>query len=106
MCDSHIYATPIYDVKARGGLLAGAEFRKSAAAEQIAAILEGHGVGIYGGRSVIRESTTMMFYGEEAEAMFEAMDQFLNDHLICAGAVVAIRQGSKLREVVIPQAVN
>lgn len=75
-------------------------------AEQIGAILEDRGVGQYGGRAVIPESTTLMFYGPEAEALFEVMEQFLQDHLICAGATVAIRQRGKLREVVIPRPVN
>jgi hypothetical protein len=34
------------------------------------------------------------------------MEGFLKDHLICAGATVAIRQRDMLREVVIPQTVN
>lgn len=75
-------------------------------AEQISAILEGDGIGGYGGRAIIPETTTLIFYGSDAEAMFSAMERFLLDHLICEGAVVGIRQGGKLREVVIPQVVN
>jgi hypothetical protein len=55
---------------------------------------------------VIPESTTLWFYGADAEAIFQAMEEFLKDHLICAGATVAIRQCGMMREVVIPQAVN
>jgi hypothetical protein len=75
-------------------------------AEQIAAILESKKAGDYGGRVVIPESMTLMFYGPDGEAMFEAIEQYLNDHLICAGAIVAVRQGTKLREIVIPQVLN
>jgi tetratricopeptide (TPR) repeat protein len=75
-------------------------------AEQLAAILESQDAGRYGGRAVIPESTTLMFYGEDAEGMFKVMEQFLLDHCICSGAVVAIRQGAKLREVIIPQTLN
>jgi hypothetical protein len=38
--------------------------------------------------------------------MFDAMKQFLSDHLIFAGAVVSIRQGKNVRQVVIPTIVN
>jgi hypothetical protein len=38
--------------------------------------------------------------------MFVAMEQFLADHLIFAGAVVTIRQGKSVRQVVIPNIVN
>ncbi len=75
-------------------------------AEQIAGILEEQDAGFYGGRVVIPESTTLWFYGPDGEAIFRAIDQFLKDHLICAGATIAIRQSGKMREVVIPQQVN
>ena len=75
-------------------------------AEQLAGILADRDSGFYGGRVVIPESTTLWFYGPDAEAIFQDMVQFLKDHLICAGAMVAIRQGGKMREVVIPQVVN
>jgi hypothetical protein len=52
------------------------------------------------------ESIALIFYGENAQAMFEAMEQFLSDHLIFAGAVVSIRQGKGVRQVVIPTIVN
>jgi tetratricopeptide (TPR) repeat protein len=71
--------------------------------EQLAEILAERGAGFYGGRVVIPESTTLWFYGADAEATFQAMDEFLKDHLICAGATVAIRQRGMMREVVIPQ---
>ena len=75
-------------------------------AAQLAEILEEQGAGFYGGRVVIPESTTLWFHGADAEAIFQAMEGFLKDHLICAGATVAIRQRDMLREVVIPQTVN
>lgn len=75
-------------------------------AEQIAAILENQEAGRYGGRAIIPESTTLMFYGADAEEMFKVMEQFLLDHCICSGATIAIRQGAKLREVIIPQTLN
>ncbi len=75
-------------------------------AEQLAGILSESDAGFYGGRVVIPESTTLWFYGADAEAIFQAMEEFLKDHVICAGAAVGIRQAGKMREVVIPQLVN
>lgn len=76
------------------------------AAEQISAILESKEAGFYGGRTVIPESTTLIFYGDDGEVLFHAMEQFLLDHLIFAGATVTIRQGASTREAVIPQPLN
>jgi tetratricopeptide (TPR) repeat protein len=75
-------------------------------AEQIGAILAMRNAGRYGGRIVIPESTTLWFYGEDADAIYRAMEQYLTDHAVCAGAVVAIRQGTSLRELVVPQVTN
>lgn len=75
-------------------------------AEQLSAILEDRDVGIYGGRVTIPECVTLLFYGEDAEAIYEAMGQFLADHSIFDGATVSIRQGKALRQVVMPQRVN
>lgn len=75
-------------------------------AEQIGTILLQEDLGRYGGRVMIPESTTLWFYGEDGEAMFVAMRQYLEDHAVCAGATVGIRQGDKLREVVMPQVTN
>ena len=38
--------------------------------------------------------------------MFEAMEQFLSDHVIFNGAVVSIRQGKNVRQVVMPTIAN
>lgn len=75
-------------------------------AEQIGTILLQKSLGRYGGRATIPESTTLWFYGDDGEAMFTAMRQYLEDHAVCAGATVGIRQGDKLREVVMPQVTN
>lgn len=74
--------------------------------EQIFSILSEAKLGESGGRVLTPESITLIFYGENAQAMFEAMEQFLSDHLIFAGAVVSIRQGKSVRQVVIPTIVN
>jgi hypothetical protein len=74
--------------------------------EQIFAILSGAKLGDSGSRVVIPESITLILYGENAQAMFEAIEQFLSDHLIFAGAVVSIRQGQDVGQVVMPSVVN
>jgi len=74
--------------------------------EQIFAILSTTKLGESGSRVMTPESITLIFYGENAQAMFEAMEQFLLDHLIFAGAVVSIRQDQSVKQVVIPTMVN
>jgi tetratricopeptide (TPR) repeat protein len=74
--------------------------------EQIFAILSAARLRDSGSRVVTPESITLIFYGENAQAMFEVIEQFLSDHLIFAGAVVSIRQGKNVRQVVIPTIVN
>jgi tetratricopeptide (TPR) repeat protein len=74
--------------------------------EQILEILSAAGIGDYGTRVVTPESITLLFYGESAQVMFEAMERFLSDHLIFAGAVVSIRQGKNVKQVVIPAVLN
>ncbi len=77
-----------------------------AALEQIFAILSEARLVESGSRLVAPESITLIFYGENGQAMFEAVKQFLTDHLIFAGAVVSIRQGQNVRQVVIPTLAN
>jgi hypothetical protein len=74
--------------------------------EQIFAILSAAKLGKSGGRVITPESITLIVYGENAQAMFEAMEQYPLDHLCFAGAVVSIRQGNEVRQVVIPTKVN
>lgn len=74
--------------------------------EQIFAILSAKALGESGSKVAIPESITLIFYGPDAEAMYKAMEQFLLDHLIFAGAVVTIRQGSNIRRQVVPGTVN
>lgn len=76
------------------------------AAEQLSETLRYNDAGFYAGRTVIPESTTLLFYGEDGETLFQSIEQFLLDHLIFAGATVTIRQGTSARETVIPQPVN
>jgi tetratricopeptide (TPR) repeat protein len=77
-----------------------------AALEQIFAIISGAKLGNSGNRVVTSESITLVLYGENAEAMFKAMEQYLTDHLIFAGAVVSVRQGKDVRKIVITSAIN
>jgi tetratricopeptide (TPR) repeat protein len=57
-------------------------------------------VGYYGGWVAIPESTTLFFYGQDAERLFKAIEPSLKEEPVCAGARVLIRQGLAQREVV------
>jgi tetratricopeptide (TPR) repeat protein len=61
--------------------------------------------GFCGGTVTIPESTTLMFYGEDAEALFHAMQPILSNEGICEGAMVTIRQGKEVKELVVPGSV-
>ena len=76
------------------------------AAEQLGSIVAERDVGSYAGRVTIPESVTLLFHGEDAEALFAAMGQFLGDHRLFEGAIVTVRQGKTVRQVVIAQRVN
>ena len=74
--------------------------------EQIFAILSAANLAESGAWALAPESITLIFYGGDAQAMFVAIEQFLSDHLIFAGAVVSIRQGKNIRQIVIPAPLN
>lgn len=76
------------------------------AAEQLGSIVAERGVGNYAGRVTIPESVTLLFHGEDAEALFTAMEQFMGDHRLFEGATVTVRQGKTVRQAVIAQRVN
>jgi tetratricopeptide (TPR) repeat protein len=58
--------------------------------------------GSYGGHVVLPESTVLMFYGPDAEALFQVMKPTLLAEALCQGARVTIRQGAKRREMMLP----
>lgn len=58
--------------------------------------------GFCAGTVTIPESTTLIFYGDNADTLYRSMELILaNDH-ICKGATVSIRQGKQVREVLVP----
>jgi tetratricopeptide (TPR) repeat protein len=69
---------------------------------RLADVLEDQGIGYYGGHVVIPETTTLMFYGSDAEAIFGAMRPLLLQEPMCGGATVTVRQAGKHREVFLP----
>jgi tetratricopeptide (TPR) repeat protein len=86
----------------------GSAYPKGAAArlgEQLAEAVGENHLGFYGGHVVIPESTTLMFYGEDGEALFRVTEPILRSEKLCAGARVTIRQGGKHREVILPSRV-
>ncbi len=62
--------------------------------------------GYYGGRVALPESTTLFFYGPDAERLFQILEPPLRNEPVCAGARVLIRQGSVEREIVMARQAN
>jgi tetratricopeptide (TPR) repeat protein len=65
-------------------------------------VLEAKNVGWYAGQLTLPENTTMIFYGSDAETLFQALEPTLRNELICAGARITIRQRDGQREVILP----
>jgi tetratricopeptide (TPR) repeat protein len=63
---------------------------------------ESRNAGFCAGTVTIPESTTLMLYGEDAEALFQAIQPILARERICEGASVTIRQEMEVREVILP----
>ena len=68
-------------------------------AVELADAAKEHGAGFCAGTVTIPESTTLMFYGEDAEALYRAMRLVLAHERICEAATVTIRQGKEVREI-------
>ena len=73
--------------------------------KRLTEVLEASNVGWYAGQLAIPESTTMIFYGPDAETLFRALEPTLTSELICAGARITIRQRDSQREVIFPSRV-
>jgi tetratricopeptide (TPR) repeat protein len=69
---------------------------------RLGSAVQEEGVGIYASRVAIPESTTLIFYGEDAEKLFEALQPVLRSENRCAGARVTVRQGRTVREAILP----
>jgi tetratricopeptide (TPR) repeat protein len=54
----------------------------------------------------IAESTTFIFHGEDAEALFQALHPILTVESFCRGAAVTIRQGKVTRQLTLPDTSN
>jgi hypothetical protein len=54
------------------------------------------------GYVAIPETTTLMFYGKDGEAMFRALEPVLLEESRCTGGKVTIRQSDRHREVLLP----
>jgi tetratricopeptide (TPR) repeat protein len=71
-------------------------------ARRLAIPIEDEGIGSYGGSATIPESTTLIFYGPDAEALFDILEPYLMAEAICSGSRITIRQQDRFREVVLP----
>jgi len=62
-------------------------------------------VGVYSSKVTIPESTTLIFYGPDAEKIYGVLETRLRSDKLCAGARVTIRQSGAVRELVVPSRV-
>ena len=69
---------------------------------RLGAAVREEGVGTYASRVTIPESTTLIFYGEDAEKLYGVLEPGLRNEKRCAGARVTVRQGGTAREVFLP----
>lgn len=69
---------------------------------RLAEVLEGKDVGWCAGLLTIPESTTLIFYGSDAEILFQALEPAVTSEPVCAGARITIRQRDGQREVIVP----
>jgi tetratricopeptide (TPR) repeat protein len=70
--------------------------------KRLTEVLDAKNVGWYAGQLTIPESTTMIFYGSDAEALFQALEPTFRNEQICAGARITIQQRDGQREVILP----
>jgi len=66
-------------------------------------ILQEQNLGGWQGLVRIPESTTLIYYGSIAEAMYDAVAPTLRDDARFEGALVTVRQGTEQREVMLPR---
>jgi hypothetical protein len=78
------------------------KFESVKLAHQLSDTVETQNAGWYGGTVASPESTTLMFYGADAEALFRVLEPSLTSEPMCAGAMVTIRRPEGHREVVLP----
>jgi hypothetical protein len=71
-------------------------------ADRLSEVVENNTDGMFGGSVTIPESTTLMFYGTDGEALFGAIEPALASEPMCPGARVTVRQGEQQREVLLP----
>jgi len=69
---------------------------------RLSEVLEAKNIGWHAGHLTMPESTTMIFYGADAETLFRALEPTLASEPICAGARITIRQRDGQREVIVP----
>lgn len=72
---------------------------------QLMETLKEEEAGSYGGHLILPESTVLMFYGRDAEALFRVIEPILASEALCKGARVTIRQGTARRELMLPRQV-
>jgi len=75
-------------------------------ANRLANEMEEKDIGFLGGSVTIPESTTLIFYGSDAELIFRSFEPNLRSEPLCSGARITIRQRDRHREVILPMRSN
>jgi len=70
--------------------------------QRLSELLETDDIGRYAGCFSLPETTTLIFYGSNAETLFNALEPTLRSAPICAGARITIRRLAGQREVIFP----
>jgi tetratricopeptide (TPR) repeat protein len=85
-----------------GNRAVGSEGRRSLSflANMLSEEVRAQDAGYYGGRIALPESTTLFFYGPDAERLLQILEPSLRKERVCAGARVLVRQGPAQREIV------
>jgi tetratricopeptide (TPR) repeat protein len=80
--------------------------KTSALAVKLLEAVAAKSLGYFSGWVMIPENTTIIFYGDDSEALFQVLDPILRADPICAGASVVLRQGDQRRSLVLPGGSN
>jgi len=84
------------------GRLHDAERKDVQLQRELTELLNAEDVGWCAGRLAIPESTTLIFYGSDAEILFRTLEPRLRSEQVCAGARITIRQRETQRELILP----
>ncbi len=90
-------------VEVNAGMRSGtSDTEISALGSSLDEILQDANLGRWHGLVRIPESSTLIYYGPNGEAMYQAIEITLREDSRCQGALVTIRQGTDHRQILVP----